>query len=461
MMAEYTDDDAVRQAVGPPSTPKTPSRGTLQAVLLVVLTLLSVACEQGRGPDGPTGSSVNAEIALPRILAEPRSVQPEEYEVRVFIDGDMQEPQRAGDAWLFKIPGLPARVMTITVEWRYRLPGATVVVARSPELRLDTTSASREVRVTEYDLESFDDDGDGASNFAEIVAGTDPVTRNATARAFTIAVEMPRLLVDQYLPDEVQPRFQVDEVSVSLVQEGSRWVASFVIEDDASHRARVTWRIDEQDTVLPLLQSANIQFDRFSSNEQFEISAYGGSGFDADGDGVSNLNELNNGTDPIGANGLADLTPGAGQGDCRLYLPDGVPASESDNPRERFQFRGTLADEEDAVTQLPGQRAYLATLDVRETGRLSIEHTGGEPLATRAQIYDVGPNSGATRTLGVSDDSEAGRARVVVELESGIYCLVMQPDFASGNSALAFSDTRMRFGFVPQRGTERSMPLNP
>jgi len=73
------------------------------------------------------------------------------------------------------IPGLSLAMHTITITYEYTDTFGTVVLATATQT-VDLTSGSGSINFVEsdYDLASYDDDGDGFNNAIEVATGSDP-----------------------------------------------------------------------------------------------------------------------------------------------------------------------------------------------------------------------------------------------------------------------------------------------
>jgi len=218
--------------------------------------------------------------------------------------------------------------------------------------------------------------------------------------------------------------------------------------------------------------------------------------FDEDRDGIYNIDEVTAGTDPlvnetakIQSAGLVDvdlanadlekieLTQflGEDQGDCRLAdvtLPNaaaGLPATigalsasaSSDGPAsfaERFvayEIRQLNLDTVDSFAPrlTDGQKRYQAAFILAESGRLSIEHSGGEPRDTGAVVFDrSAASTGSTsagndarvvaftaQTASATPDGVPARLNDL-ELAAGLYCLVLYAEGEDGGQVTDLSD---------------------
>jgi len=218
--------------------------------------------------------------------------------------------------------------------------------------------------------------------------------------------------------------------------------------------------------------------------------------FDEDRDGIYNIDEVTAGTDPlvnetpkIQRAGLVDVNLanadlekieltqflGEDQGDCRLAdvtLPNaaaGLPATigassasaSSDGPAsfaERFaayEIRQLNLDTVDSFAPRlnDGQKRYQVAFILAESGRLSIEHSGGEPRDTGAVLFDrSAASTGSTsagndarvvafsaQTASATPDGVPARLNDL-ELAAGLYCLVLYAEGEDGGQATDLSD---------------------
>lgn len=75
------------------------------------------------------------------------------------------------------IPGLSLATHTVIISYEYTDGAGNVIVLATATNTIDLTSGSVSLSFVEsdYDLASYDDDGDGISNAAEVAAGSDPL----------------------------------------------------------------------------------------------------------------------------------------------------------------------------------------------------------------------------------------------------------------------------------------------
>jgi len=98
------------------------------------------------------------------------------------------DPSGAGSASV-TVPGLSRASHDVTITYEYTLAGITYVVAQTTRnVDLTEGNANLAFAADDYNLNDYDDDGDGFSNAAELKARSDPKSQNSvplTTLAFT------------------------------------------------------------------------------------------------------------------------------------------------------------------------------------------------------------------------------------------------------------------------------------
>ena len=287
--------------------------------------------------------------------------------------------------------------------------------------------------------------GDGSA--AAPVGGGGGTVALPRAIAGTRAVERDRLIL----------RLEVSGEAVQTSRVGDVWVAEFRLADDRDYEMSARWSYALEDTEIVLAQSETLRINRANAG-RITISRYDTLSFDEDGDGVSNLAEIDAGRDPLVRDAPPLLVLGPGQGNCRddTRWPT-VPARDQDVPRTTL-ILDEAQDESFAPSLLLDQQAYFLTLYLEEAGEVLVEHTGGEPAVSDAYLYDRRADATAalddTSNLEESYSSigEPGRARAGGPLSRGLYCYVL---FAAGGASADYSDVAplrdvvIRVSFTP------------
>ena len=101
-------------------------------------------------------------------------------------------------------------------------------------------------------------------------------------------------------PNRLTAILFVDGEPVVAERRGTRWVASFDVDDAAS--IQVEWRYEIGTRTLVIARSASVRVSRDDPSRSIVVDDYDTASFDADQDGIDNLTEVNAGTDPFVAN---------------------------------------------------------------------------------------------------------------------------------------------------------------
>ena len=137
------------------------------------------ACSSG--DDNASASNSKATTEMPSALQKLTLASGGTLSAYVTIDGDTAnriemtiDDTGSGSAFA-SIPGLSLELHTIVISYEFTDTNGTIVLATaSNTVDLSSGSGSMSFAETDYDLSSYDDDGDGISNAAELAAGTDP-----------------------------------------------------------------------------------------------------------------------------------------------------------------------------------------------------------------------------------------------------------------------------------------------
>jgi len=139
----------------------------------------------------------------------------------------------------------------------------------------------------------------------------------------TIKLQPPSFLQTRAIdPDILDVEVLINNIEVPTRQEGTAWVGSTTAPKNSSIELNVSWTATLPDGTVLLLATAfseqtNITSAvRFSVVEESYIST--GEGFDADGDGISNLDELKQDLDPLNQ----EVDPNDVPADVQIFSTD-------------------------------------------------------------------------------------------------------------------------------------------
>ncbi|MEE9319847.1 MAG: hypothetical protein V3U76_05315 [Granulosicoccus sp.] len=151
--------------------------GTIAAVLFTAL--LTVSCSEGRSSHAtvlPNDSGTSdLGIGVPHILQHSRRVNLNQLTVEVTIGGGPVTMARVDDQWSgrFSLPE-GAGSYTLQITWFQSVNGSPLPLAAAQPVELSAQS-DRNIHISEYSWQQFDEDGDRTSNLDELNAGTDPL----------------------------------------------------------------------------------------------------------------------------------------------------------------------------------------------------------------------------------------------------------------------------------------------
>ncbi len=218
------------------------------------------------------------------------------------VNGRTYEMVQSGSSYRAAIDNIPVNSdVQLNLLFQERLPsGQTLRLAYTDQINIavGTTNQTRQILQAEY-LYDYDADGDGVSNIVERTNGSDPFTpENAVNRVVVVQLNIPQIINDPSIT-------QVIALFADVPRARSRPFANtFSFRGEVSSRIpvgidiRLTQEYQGQKIIVAraLTERPPGVEDIFIAltDNDFDFS------LDSDGDGISNLDELQAGTNPVG-----------------------------------------------------------------------------------------------------------------------------------------------------------------
>lgn len=274
------------------------------AISFVILAFLS-ACGGNSANTQPNKSI----IAVPTVLQK-FTLNGGVLKAFVILDGDVNNPipmvidaAGEGTASVF-IPGLSREPHNVLITYEYTDDVGTVTLATILN-RVDLTQGPFELNVLagDYDLNSYDENQDGINNAEELVAGTDFRLRRGQLEAIFISSVPPELSADLLANGELRAFVVLDgntDAPFDMQIDPETGLMSLTMNNltPSEHVFEVIFEyIDNIGNKLELAiinQAVNL----IASGANFDFDINNLVLTDFDGDGLSNLTELQINTDP-------------------------------------------------------------------------------------------------------------------------------------------------------------------
>jgi len=370
-------------------------RRTVACAVIGMATLALPACND-QNTDANDG--IGAAIELPRGLGSARAIEQERLILEASVGSQQLQFSRSGQTHRGRFKLSDNRTYDLNVRFSYRASGRSepITIAAIDPRPISLALAARTIRVTQDDYNyNFDEDGDFIYNIDEIREGTDP-----------FVAETPRIHSES--PFDVRP-FDVTPVDPRLV-------------------------------VMSPLNSGleNIDLTEYLSDDQ----------------GDCRLSEVPLPDASAGFAGAAGADSASGSS-ADSVSGSGLLASHDVQPAATHDIHQLTLDTVDsfALQLSDGQKRYQAAFILAESGRLSIEQSGGMPHDTRAVIYDrpaVSTDAAGARHVArivassmqpasATPDGKAARLSNL-DLAAGLYCLVLYAEGEDSAQATDLSD---------------------
>lgn len=286
--------------------------GKLPIPILTTLFVLSGCIGDSNPTNQVTGQVTNLatgeqpasglEFQLPAKIRTSLAVDFSQVTGFANVNGRNYEMERFGDRYRALVPNVPVNSdVSIDLLFSERLSdGRVLELARTNPQSFTVGTADQTIEISEEQYSyDFDADNDQISNIAERNDGTDPFTpENAGTRTITVEFNLPQRIEDPAITRVIAlvadvPRPRTPRAD-NVVQVSGLVPASSTIDIDI----RLTQQFDGE---AVLIARATDQIDAGSddftlnlSDENFDFS------IDDDGDGISNIDEIQAGSNPFG-----------------------------------------------------------------------------------------------------------------------------------------------------------------
>lgn len=268
-----------------------------------VLAFVISGCGSNEGSTNIDVQGDTLSLTAPDRIRQVRALDIESLEAIATINGQETEFVRSGEQFRVSVPIPSNSNVSISILFRERLDNGGVLNLANFSTTLDIGSTNETLQVfdNEFNDAPFDEDGDQISNLAEREEDTDPFVFDARPdnRSFTINFTLPGVIND---PQITQVITTIAGTPRAVRREGN----DFEITGLATTRASVTVEVillQRLDSGIPLvLADATREVPSGIQDVFIELSdADFNFDRDQDGDNRTNLEELQNGTDPFRA----------------------------------------------------------------------------------------------------------------------------------------------------------------
>jgi len=271
-----------------------------------------VACEQGGDSGGVTAADASgATVAFtpPISILMTRAIDPNALVLTVEVDGDSVPVERIDGRWLAQVEVARGQSIEVTVTWSELFGGSSLkLAALTKPVTVAPTATGVDVTFTssEFDTSStadLDVDNDGRSNLAERRADTDPRDPTDPGEPVTdvvvpLEINLPEALAsaDQSVQEAVDITVVVGSMIIDMTRDGSVWRGSAL----APQQSDSFVSVEVFESAAKDLRLARYGRSRTSGDGNLIVVNPGDYDVtdDQDNDGVSNIVELANGTDP-------------------------------------------------------------------------------------------------------------------------------------------------------------------
>ena len=334
-----------------------------QAIVLLALLIL-IACDSQRAPvtDQLVLDGSNVSVPLPQRLRTASKIDPEALRGTVTINGVETELQIDATGQFTGQIEVPAQSeIAVQIEFTELFSGQLLTLGRAEKSLITSTDNTVLTLLPEdYDFDSFDFDGDSASNLLERQFNTNPLNSSQLPDLVEIEViaELPVTFIaagfDNYqIVAELGNNTRVVDASVGQFRESFRVVR----QEDLTVSLRLVEGVTGQELTVGELSR---QVDQDNGLVIIEGATWNLE-FDQDADGLSDSDELIAGTDP-------------------LNNPLSVPFSITfDVPVEITNIESAFA-----LLEVDGQAIELSRLE--DTYTASVTAQSGATVAIEAEI---------------------------------------------------------------------------
>jgi peptidoglycan hydrolase-like protein with peptidoglycan-binding domain len=153
-------------------------RRSFLQVLTVTLLLagFTTSCtESTTNTPSPLNADSGQELPIPAQILSSRTIDIDQLEVEVVVNGERVQATRQGNIWQVSIQVSPGDNLSLTVTWFENFEGTRLPLASWQDSLSVQDNQTININSTDYVTDIFDNDGDGVSNLAERDAGTPPL----------------------------------------------------------------------------------------------------------------------------------------------------------------------------------------------------------------------------------------------------------------------------------------------
>ena len=270
-------------------------------VCLCVLALLLNACGSDESTSSIEIQSDQLSLSVPERIRQVQALDIENVEAIATVNGQQFELARNGNQFRASMTIPSNSSINVSILFRERLDnGGVLDLANfSSSLEIGTVNQTLQVFEDEFNDSPFDDDNDQISNLVEREEGTDPFVFDTRPdnRSITINFSLPRIIND---PQITQVIATIAGTPRAVRRDGN----DFEISGIATTRSAVSVEVillqrlesgislvlaDATRSIPTGVQAVAIEL----TDDDFNFDR------DQDGDGRTNLEELQNGTDPF------------------------------------------------------------------------------------------------------------------------------------------------------------------
>ena len=262
----------------------------------------------------PSGPNANIPLTItvqpPQSQKRPgRAINPDLLTIEVVVNGNGVLMTRNSDGGFTGETVIPSgRESTIVVTWAG--PGGVILsqADKTFNVRAGATSFGPTITDDDYD-KSFDDDDDGRTNIAELDDGTDPLDAQdpgipVIEVALAVRLELPQALsrASAAVRSNVFAEATVNRAPIILNRSGSVWSGETTVPENSEVTVSATfYPTSDRPYRLATLQR-NQRIGTGGTTVQFRAADYDTENFDQDSDGLTNIEEVAQGSDPTDDN---------------------------------------------------------------------------------------------------------------------------------------------------------------
>lgn len=246
----------------------------------------------GNGADDAVLYPVDFEITVPVYVSD-------SLQVRIaFGDTEQTAAWVVDETWVASV-NLPADTQDDLIVTFSDRNGEIVLGTFETSFRSGSSSMGTfGISADQFDTARWDNDADGVSNLAELMAGTDPLVAGSLAQN-SIRVNI-GLTVPTYMSDSLQVRLVWGDMELEASWAGDEsWTAFGDFPSDVQQPLTITFSDRNGDLELGSYETTYRTGTNESEYVQFEARQINTNRFDRDLDGISNYAEVNVGTDPL------------------------------------------------------------------------------------------------------------------------------------------------------------------